>query len=257
VILEEEPAPPPEDPGAGRRECVHDCKVQTDEWVQKCIDDGGTPERCRRQGAQKMRECVQSCPPAAREPRPREPEPRPRRPELRRCVGQCEKASQQLFRKCMAREGDPKKVECRRKAERFLRNCILRKCPREVLRPDPSRPRPTAEPRKPAPDPEQCRENCSKRAREFYRKCVDRGTGSTPPEKCASQAREMLAKCIDRCPPKVEPRPDPERPKVCVERCERKGRQEFRECREAGGAPERCENIAKKTTRQCIAENCP
>jgi hypothetical protein len=232
----------------GPSECVQACKQRAQRWVRQCVADGGNPERCQKQGEEKALKCIEQCPRASTDP-----QPVPSDPDPKQCVGQCERLAHQYYNKCMARTDDAKPAECKRKAERFLRACIERKCPRESTEPDPGNVDPNPEP---APSPEQCQERCSTAAREFLRKCEAGRAGRLAPVDCATRAREMYAKCIENCPPKVEPAPDPDK-EACVERCQLLGRQTLRECKDLGAAPERCQQRATLVIRQCIADNCP
>lgn len=98
----------------------------------------------------------------------------------------------------------------------------------------------------------ECEARCGLAAREIAGTCVDDGGDR---EACGAEGRAAHGACIEEhCAPFAERGAPPV--DACHERCGGLGREDHRQCLEAGGTDEDCLAGARETVGSCIADHC-
>ena len=157
--------------------CRSRCVYRARHLFAKCIDENGTPERCRARLLHWLRECVGDC--------PRRPQPCKQRctRRARRLYAVCLEGKESQIAACVEEGGDPEACEatarrqCRRRINHYLEHCIDH-C------------------RNVDDEPPTCRERCGRARETVLEECI--AAGGTEDE-CIVEADDFRRVCRAGC----------------------------------------------------------
>lgn len=151
---------------------------------------------------------------------------RPVRPSPEQCEKQCDARARAMYKSCV--DGGTEEARCAARAREAAQKCKAA-CGTET---------------KPPPSViGACQRDCSVKAREAHKSCLDNGGD---PAACSEAARTALRECTAACP-KPEPQPNPN----CDRLCARAAAHAAKRCLDAGGSEDSCNAVEAETLAQC------